>query len=193
MSEPSRPWWASDPVADEVDRSVDPIEAHRAARRAWLGPNAPTSGPDAACGDPGGASDGPRTAGGPGGASDGPRAADGPGGAADGPRGTANEPVDHAAQICGVCPVCVLARTVGESRPELLGHLAEAARHLSAAARSFLEPHAATGVAEAGSADDPTAATEEPLEGTSGEDHASAARRRHAGRGRAPQRIDLDP
>ncbi len=193
MSEPSRPWWASDPVADEVDRSVDPIEAHRAARRAWLGPNAPTSGPDAACGDPGGASDGPRTAGGPGGASDGPRAAHGPGGAADGPRGTANEPVDHAAQICGVCPVCVLARTVGESRPELLGHLAEAARHLSAAARSFLEPHATTGAPGAGSVAEPGGATDDRPAGGPGPDGTSGSRRRHTGPGRAPQRIDLDP
>lgn len=46
----------------------------------------------------------------------------------------------HAAsEICGVCPVCIAARMLGESRPELLGHLTEAARHLSAAVRTLLE------------------------------------------------------
>lgn len=46
----------------------------------------------------------------------------------------------HAgSEICGVCPVCIAARMLGESRPELLGHLTEVARHLSAALRSLRE------------------------------------------------------
>ncbi len=167
MSEPTRPWWASDPVDGDVDRSVDPVEAHRAARRGWLDPDAASSGPDAA--------------------------SSGPDGAASGTDGACSDGAGHAEQICGVCPVCVLARAVGESRPELLGHLAEAARHLSAAARSFLEPHAPAGPPDEGSAGDPAAATEDRRTGTPSEDGTSGPRRRQAASGRPPQRIDLDP
>lgn len=46
---------------------------------------------------------------------------------------------DAASEICGVCPVCIAARMLGESRPELLTHLTVAARHLSAALRALLE------------------------------------------------------
>jgi hypothetical protein len=38
-----------------------------------------------------------------------------------------------------VCPLCTLARTLEDTRPELMGHLTEAARHLAAAARALLE------------------------------------------------------
>jgi hypothetical protein len=46
----------------------------------------------------------------------------------------------HAEAICGVCPICMLARTLEDTHPELLGHLTEAARHLAAAARAMLDP-----------------------------------------------------
>lgn len=45
----------------------------------------------------------------------------------------------HRPELCGVCPLCTLARTLEETRPELLEHLTEAARHLAAAARSLLD------------------------------------------------------
>lgn len=38
-----------------------------------------------------------------------------------------------------MCPLCTLARALEETRPELLDHLTEAARHLAAAARSLLD------------------------------------------------------
>jgi hypothetical protein len=46
---------------------------------------------------------------------------------------------DHAAEVCGVCPICVGMRLLGEARPDLVVHLTEAARHLSAAVRSLLD------------------------------------------------------
>lgn len=120
MSDDARPWWAS----AEAGRPVtdDPVEAHRAARRgSATGTGAP-----------------PR--------SDGHGGSDAPGGA-QGPHGSgaaggahAGEPSSHADAICGVCPICVLARTLGDTHPELLGHLTEAARHLAAAARTMLDP-----------------------------------------------------
>ena len=223
MSEPTRPWWASEPVDGDVDRSVDPVEAHRAARRGWLDPNAPDGPYNATTADhrQWGAPDGDRDApdpsrhvGGPapGGDPDGddPNGGDPNGGDPNGddPAGADRGPADHAEQICGVCPVCVLARTVGESRPELLGHLTEAARHLSAAARSFLEPPAAPrwpagnsvdGAAAGAPGEDDTAAGrpgDDTAAGTPGDGPAAAgtsgARRRATGSGR-PQRIDLDP
>jgi hypothetical protein len=94
-----RPWWASDPAA-EFDPELDPVEAHRSARRGWS------------------------TAGG-----------DGPVGSATGADARGHDP-----GVCGVCPICVGLRLLGEVRPELLTHLSEAGRHLAAAARALLEP-----------------------------------------------------
>jgi hypothetical protein len=130
----ARPWWASeleDGVADAPP--LDPLEAHRAARRGtpppddaadgWdladlLGPAADASAPgDGATDD---ASDAPRTAGRGSAGTDGPAAAHGP-------------------DVCGVCPICVALRALGESRPQLLEHLSEAARHLTAAVRNLVE------------------------------------------------------
>lgn len=51
--------------------------------------------------------------------------------------GHAHAPDDAAA--CRLCPLCAGMRALGEHRPELLGHLAEAARHLSLAARTVLD------------------------------------------------------
>lgn len=45
----------------------------------------------------------------------------------------------HDVDVCGVCPICTGARLLGEVRPELVAHLAEAARHLAAAARTLME------------------------------------------------------
>lgn len=47
-----------------------------------------------------------------------------------------------AVDACGVCPVCAGIRILGEARPELLTHLGEAARHLTLAARAFLDAQA---------------------------------------------------
>lgn len=113
------PWWASSgPVDGGVDPDQDPLEAHRAARRGH------PPGDDA-------------------GADDVPYGAHEPGADTDGeedPRRTQDHATGHADDICGVCPICVTARLLGETRPELLAHLGEAARHLAAAARVLLEP-----------------------------------------------------
>lgn len=45
----------------------------------------------------------------------------------------------HQVDACGVCPICVGLRAVGGSRPELVGHLAEAARQLTLALRSVVD------------------------------------------------------
>jgi hypothetical protein len=60
---------------------------------------------------------------------------DGDPGAPDG--GPADARDAHRIDACGICPICVGLRTLGESRPELVGHLAEAARHVALAARSL--------------------------------------------------------
>lgn len=45
-----------------------------------------------------------------------------------------------AAEVCGACPICATARTLGEARPELVAHLLEAGRHLTAAIRAMVDP-----------------------------------------------------
>ncbi|MFU8839188.1 MAG: hypothetical protein ACNA8R_00515 [Nitriliruptoraceae bacterium] len=52
----------------------------------------------------------------------------------------AGPPAPHRPELCGICPLCSLARTLEETRPELVEHLTEAARHLAAAARALMEP-----------------------------------------------------
>jgi hypothetical protein len=101
VSATSRPWWASDGAAAPGDDDVDPVDAHRAARRGASGPA---------------------------GEWDVPVDDDGPPSAAA-----------HGPDVCGICPFCVALRALGESRPQLVEHLSEAARHLSAALRSVLE------------------------------------------------------
>jgi hypothetical protein len=107
------------------------------------------------------------------------RAAAGPAdtgpGAADRPRGAGGGPGDgegHRIDACGVCPICVGLRVLGDARPDLVGHLAEAARQLALAVRTVVDAAAP-------------------------EDEAAdpSAPRRGAGRKRPPedlQRIDLD-
>lgn len=45
-------------------------------------------------------------------------------------------------QVCQACPVCLVLRAVRASRPEVIGHLAEAAHHLALALQAFAETHA---------------------------------------------------
>lgn len=47
-----------------------------------------------------------------------------------------------AVDACQVCPVCAGIRILSEARPELVAHLSEAARHLTLAARAFLDAQA---------------------------------------------------
>jgi hypothetical protein len=49
------------------------------------------------------------------------------------------EPARHRVDACGVCPFCTSMRLLQDTRPELVEHLTEAARHLAAAARSLLD------------------------------------------------------
>lgn len=45
-------------------------------------------------------------------------------------------------EVCQVCPICAALRMVGEVRPDLLVHLAEAARHLTLAAKTVVDAQA---------------------------------------------------
>lgn len=51
---------------------------------------------------------------------------------------------EHGTSVdaCQVCPVCAGIRILAEARPELVTHLSEAARHLTLAARAFLDAQA---------------------------------------------------
>ncbi len=56
---------------------------------------------------------------------------------------------EHRPELCGVCPICAGFRLLEGLRPELAGHLAEAAYHLAAALRSLAEhPPSPRGEAE---------------------------------------------
>jgi len=133
VNEAPHPWWASAPAPSDggdpgpaVIDDADPLEAFRAARRPRPAP------PRAARWD-----HEPQTQ---------PRPApEGEGGTA-GAAGSASADeggTAHRPELCGVCPLCTLARTLEETRPELLDHLTEAARHLAAAARSLVDSVAA--------------------------------------------------
>ncbi len=145
MSAP-RPWWASDDRGAPDEGDLGPVEAHRAAR---LGERRVPGGPGGTSGsdEPAGSGAGSTGQGASGDAAFGGESHHGDGptsGQDERRRGSVDDPspAGHAAEICGVCPICMLARAVGESNPELLGHLAQAARHLAAAARTLLEPSA---------------------------------------------------
>ncbi len=200
MSEATHPWWASspEPVADDdagppaVD-DTDPVEAFRAARRprpvppraAGRGATAPGVTPprsDRTCG--------------PDGEPEGALGMDGTG------RQAREAP--HRPELCGVCPLCTLARALEDTRPELLDHLTEAARHLAAAARSLLDAGPADpGPADPGPADpgpaDPGPADTGPADTGPVDTAPTASRRPAAGHGpaRRPrgevERIPLDP
>jgi hypothetical protein len=116
MTGAPRPWWASPDASSTLD-DLDPVDAFRAARR---------SDTDAAGADPGTDPD--------------PDAA--PGGPDPTPQpDEASAPsAPHRPELCGICPLCTLARSLEETRPELVEHLTEAARHLAAALRALVEP-----------------------------------------------------
>lgn len=50
---------------------------------------------------------------------------------------------DAPHEVCQVCPICAVLRTVDDVRPELIAHLSEAARHLTMAAKAFIDAQAA--------------------------------------------------
>jgi hypothetical protein len=141
------PWWASGASPDEGAGWEDPLLAHRTAR-AGAG-----SGP----GEPGDASG---TSGS--GPAPGPewwrdaaaavtelgRAARSAGEGLGQGAGHRHDPQDATA--CQVCPVCALLRALEQARPEVVAHLGEAVRHLSAAARALLDAHADTAGRPAG-------------------------------------------
>lgn len=171
MSDATHPWWASAP--DDVTGppaidDTDPIEAFRAARRPRpVPPRAAGRGATASGEAP-------------------PRPDPGPD-ADRGPEGTSSvggtdqeaRSAPHRPELCGVCPLCTLARALEDTRPELLDHLTEAARHLAAAARSLLDP----GPADTGAADTGSTAPGRPAA-----DHGPARRPRGE-----VERIPLDP
>lgn len=145
------PWWASGSGQEEGLGDEDPFERHTEARR--------------------GAGDGDAGANGHAGHERGDRhqgrggawwhdavdalayavraagdAREGRAGRGEGER--AVPPHDHTSdgQVCHVCPVCMALRALDESRPEVVAHLSEALRHVSLAARAFVEAQvAATG------------------------------------------------
>lgn len=59
----------------------------------------------------------------------------------DGP--THRHRADAPRDVCQVCPICAILRTVDDVRPELVEHLTEAARHLTLAAKAFVDAQAA--------------------------------------------------
>jgi len=142
VTDTSRPWWSSlaeqpagTSAPDDVVDDVDPVEAFRSARR-------PRPVPPRAAGPEAERDPSPRT-----GDEDAPTAEQGP-----------QDPLAHRPELCGVCPLCTLARALEDTRPELMGHLTEAARHLAAAARALLEtpPGAPEGATHDGPAEDRT-------------------------------------
>lgn len=85
-------------------------------------------------------------------ASDGPDGGPDPDGDGAGGRGAADDARDipphrHGADaphdVCQVCPICAVLRAVDDVRPELVEHLSEAARHLTLAAKAFIDAQAA--------------------------------------------------
>lgn len=215
MSATERPWWATDEDAAGVDPDpdVDPLEAHRAARRgerigddgapgsaaghtpaddgtepassrrapiddgSWWVPAteavtrlARDLAASATASPPHGLLDEERAAAGTDeptrSASEGPADAR-PGGGGDGGGG-------HRIDACGVCPICVGLRALGEARPDLVGHLAEAARQLALAVRTVVDAAAPD--------DQPSGASPSGARRTGGRDR----------RGDDLHRIDLD-
>ena len=57
-------------------------------------------------------------------------------------RGGAQRHEPGSVDACRICPVCAVIRIVGDSRPELVEHLSEAARHLTLAAKVFVDAQA---------------------------------------------------
>jgi hypothetical protein len=117
------------PATEAVTRLARDL-ATTTAERSSAGPRAPGHGPA-------GSADERRTRAGGGGSG-------GEGG--DGGDGGASE---HRIDACGVCPICVGLRAIGEARPDLVVHLAEAARQLALAVRTVVDAAAPDGEAGA--------------------------------------------
>ncbi len=110
-AERARPWWASDdPGVDELFADEDPVTAHRTARRPAPADGEPDPAPADGDADPAPEREAPSAGG------------------------------THDPSTCGLCPVCIGLRLLGEHRPDVLNHLNEASRHLAAALRGLLEP-----------------------------------------------------
>lgn len=135
-----RPWWASDgPVGDGADPDEDPLERHRTARRggepspdadAWR--NGTLAGVSELADRLAAAAEAYTTD------------HDGHSADADG----------TPAGVCDACPICTGLRILGETRPELVHHLAAAGRHLAIATRGLVE-RAATPARPDDGSDDP--------------------------------------
>lgn len=174
MSAADRPWWSSgdaDASGAGAPEPDDPLEAHRRARRGDAGgDHAHRRGQDPV--DDGSwwvpateavirlardlAAHAGEVAATPvpdpdhhGDADD--RDADNRGGDADGRDGDGGA---HRIDACGVCPICIGLRVLGDARPEVVGHLAEAARQLTLAVRAVVD--AAADGHPTGAADRPT-------------------------------------
>lgn len=141
MSADDRPWWATD-EGDLPGDGDDPLAAHRAARRGDRDPDRDRDGAPHGEAAGGAADDGswwvPATE------AVTRLARDLAAAAASPPRGLVDDegadPVGgHRIDACGACPICVGLRALGESRPELVGHLAEAARQLALAVRTVVD------------------------------------------------------
>jgi hypothetical protein len=143
----ARPWWASDRDVSGVGPDPDPLDRHRRARRgdgaedaaddgatplgSWWGPVADAVarlGRDLATSAEANAA-----------AAVGDRPWHATESRADAVDPEPGPDADHRVDACGVCPICVGLRALGDSRSDLVGHLAEAARHLAAAVRSAVE------------------------------------------------------
>jgi hypothetical protein len=128
-------WWV--PATEAVTRLARDLAATAGTTG---GPHDPGTDPGRGEADHGQArGDGRRRGGGGGGGSGESGGGDG-GGAA------------HRIDACGICPICVGLRALGEARPDLVAHLAEAARHLALAVRTVVDA-----AAEPGEAADPGA------------------------------------
>ncbi len=166
------PWWASgrDP-GEGIDPSEDPFDAHRDARRGEAPPPGDGDGTDPRA--PGGeaarlatdameligrlAAEASRrvaaratsnaASGGDAGAFTRPDGAETarPGAGGDGAwRRLADGIAPHEdGRVCDACPVCIGLRALRQVRPEVIGHLSEAAHHVSLALRAFADAQVA--------------------------------------------------
>jgi hypothetical protein len=48
----------------------------------------------------------------------------------------------HSADVCQICPICAALRVLEGSRPEVVEHLLEAARHLTLASKAVIDAYA---------------------------------------------------
>jgi hypothetical protein len=126
-------WWV--PATEAMTRLARDL-AGAAAERA-----AGTGGAGAAGAPPGagtGAGEGGSGASAPGEGGAAPAGTSTAGSAAGGGDGEGPGQV-HRIDACGVCPICVGLRAIGDVRPDLVVHLAEAARQLALAVRTVVD------------------------------------------------------